>query len=214
MNASETLNNQLKTTHWKSPLANYSCALRPTAVMMVTSIDGFSNLVSHDYTAGMLLLAKSIKLQEYYFNLYQCTRVVKMGDMVLAGFSSPEKAVECALKISRAASKMFNHSLKIGLHLGEVRYVEDDFFGTQINAVLDIQKEAKPDQVLISELLAKSINVSAFELGLVKTDRHQPFSIFEIKHAAAAGWSGNSFERYLSGPPTDTERAVWMASGV
>ena len=165
---------------WKTPLNNYACAIRSVAAIMVTSIEGFSDLVESNKQAGMLLLSKSYKLQEYYFNHHGCTRVVKMGDTIVASFHSAEQAVKCAIKIQRGAQKMFNHKLLIGIHMGEVRYVENDLFGSPLNVAFDIQNAAKPGQVLVSESIARGLNPDEFSICLQcagETDSAVAFAI-------------------------------------
>ena len=166
---------------WKTPLSNYACAIRPVAAIMITKIDGFDDLIEADHAAGMTLLTKSHKLQEYYLSHHGCTRVVKMGDTLLASFYSAAQAVQCAVKIQRGAQKMFNHSLRIGIHMGEVRYVKDDLFGTPVNIASDIQQLAKPGQVLVSESVAGSIDSELFAIGLQNSGETHGLSLYQVK---------------------------------
>jgi class 3 adenylate cyclase len=174
------------TRSWKTPLSNYACAIRPVAAIMVTKIDGFSELADQNENAGRLLLSKSYKLQEYYFNHHGCTRVVKMGDTVLASFYSAEQAVKCAIKIQRGAQKMFNHKLLIGVHMGEVRYVDNDLFGNPVNVASDIQNMAKPGQVLVSESVAGSLDPAKYAIGLQRTADEVGMAAFEVKSRVSA----------------------------
>jgi class 3 adenylate cyclase len=175
------LENRQALRSWKTPLSNYACAIRPVAAIMITKIDGFDDLIEADHTAGITLLTKSHKLQEYYLSHHGCTRVVKMGDTILASFYSAAQAVQCAVKIQRGAQKMFNHSLRIGIHMGEVRYVKDDLFGTPVNIASDIQQLAKPGQVLVSESVARSIDPEVYAIGLQQTSEDNCPALFEVK---------------------------------
>lgn len=107
------------TSRWNTPLGNYACAIRPVAAVMVTKIAGFESISSKDQEAASLLVSKSYKLQEYYTKQYGSSRLLKMGDIIIASFCSAERAVECALRIQSNAHKMFNHELRIGIHMGE-----------------------------------------------------------------------------------------------
>lgn len=213
MSTVRNLSNQLKGKTWKTPLANYSCAVRPTAAIMVTKIEGFNQLLSRDHTAGMFLLSKSIKLQEYYFNLYQSTRVVKMGDTILVGFSSPTQAVNCALKIAKTSRKILNHELTIALHLGEVRYVDSDLFGSQINVAFDIHKQAKPGQILTSDFFAATLDQSQYQIGLIRTDRKHQYRILEVNDVSGkdifeADWDSHLTNRVLHTVSYDPNEAT------
>lgn len=149
---------------WKTPLSNYACAVRPVAAIMVTRIGDFKKLAERDHATALVLLSKSYKLQEYYGKLAGYTAMVKLADTVLFSFDSLPQATECAIKIERSARKMFNHNLSIGIHLGEVRYVNGDLFGGPVNIAYDIQKMAKPGEILLSEPAARSIGSSKFQV--------------------------------------------------
>ena len=171
--------NPTGTSRWNTSLDHYACAVRPVAAIMVTRISGFRALAERDPNASQMLLSKSYKLQEYYCQHYGCTRLVKMGDTVLVGFDSVEQATECALKIERSARKMFNHKLQIGIHMGEVRYVDGDFFGSPVNIAYDIQKAAKPGEVLVSALALRSLNSGTFEVE--QSDITEPMEVLAFK---------------------------------
>ncbi len=143
---------------WNTPLSNYACAIRPVAAIMVTKIHGFSTLVESDYQQGLQLLDNSYQLHDYYAKQFGCVRMVKMGDMVLTAFSSAEQAMNCAFKVERGARKMFNHKLRIGIHMGEVRLVDGDLFGGPINIAEDLLSIAGPGEVLVSESIARGIS--------------------------------------------------------
>ncbi len=213
MSTVRNLSNQLNGKNWKTPLANYSCAVRPTAAIMVSKIEGFNQLLARNHTAGMFLLSKSIKLQEYYFNLYQCTRVVKMGDTLLVGFSSPTQAVSCALKIATTTRKILGHELSISLHLGEVRYVDNDFFGSQVNVAFDIHKQAKPGQILTSDFLAATLEQNQYQFGLIKTDRDHQYRVLEVKSIPGkdifeADWGSHATNRILQSVSYDSDETT------
>ena len=166
---------------WKTPLSNYACAIRPVAAIMVTKIDDFSDLMDISREAGMQMLAKSYRLQEYYFNHHGCTRVVKMGDIIIASFPSSEQAVRCAVKIQRGAQKMFNHKLRIGIHMGEVRYVENDLFGSPLNIASDLQELAAPGQVLVSATVAHSLDPDSYAMEMQVNCQSDTTAAFEVK---------------------------------
>jgi class 3 adenylate cyclase len=166
---------------WNTPLSNYACALRPVAAIMVTKIVGFSALAENDQAASLLLLTKSYKLQEYYANQFGCTRMVKMGEMVLTAFNSVDMAVHCALKIERSARKMFNHKLRIGIHMGEVRYVDGDLFGGPVNIAQDILNAARPGEVLLSESAARCIGGLNYQVEARGTSGPMAVSTFKVK---------------------------------
>ena len=168
-------------SRWNTPLGNYACAMPPVAAVMMTKIHDFRSTVKKDQAAGLLLLTKSRRLQEYYCKRHSCTRLVKMGDNILVGFNSAEQAVDCALSIERSARKMFGHQLCIGIHLGVVRYVDGDLFGGPVNIAQDILNAASPGEVLLSEAAAKSINSINYILKTNGTAGPMAVPVFKVK---------------------------------
>jgi class 3 adenylate cyclase len=173
------LNNTLK---WKTSLNHYACAVRPVAAIMVTKISGFTALAEKDQAAGDQLLTQSYNLQDYYAKQFGSVRMVKMGDIVLMAFSSAEQAVNCAFKVERGARKMFNHKLRIGVHMGEVRFVEGDVFGGPLNIAQDILNTAKPGEVLISESIARSINNKKWQVEAHGISGPMAIPTYTVKH--------------------------------
>jgi class 3 adenylate cyclase len=175
---------------WKTNLANYACTIRPIAAIMFTNIADFTSIMEVDEQAGLKLLSQSRKLQKYYIEQFRGARMVEMGDGILTSFNSAEDAVQCALKIQRGAKRIFNHQLRIGIHIGEVNYIENDVFGHAVNVAYDIQSVAKAGQILVSESIAKSINPETCSIGLHRIE-NDPNSIttFEVKPTMDSLWS-------------------------
>lgn len=82
----------------------------------------------------------------------------RAGDAALAEFSSPVKAVLCAVEIQRALGSEPRQPdsgdrlhLRIGLHLADVIVSGDNLIGDGINVAARIQQTASPDEVWVSE---------------------------------------------------------------
>lgn len=173
-----------KVNNWKTPLENYACSIRPMAVVMVTKIAGFESISGKDQEAASLLLSKSHKLQEYYAEQYGSSRLLKMGDIIIASFCSAERAVECALRIQSSAHKMFNHKLRIGIHMGEVRYGENDLFGGPLKVASHLQEMAKSGHILVSEAIVGSLEPEKYAIGLYRTDKCEGMGIRVLNPSA------------------------------
>jgi len=106
-----------------------------------------------------------------------CTgRVVKtIGDAIMARFDDPVAAIQAAVGMQRALETDRTGKpneeqihIRIGLHTGLGYVKEDDVYGDVVNAASRVQHQAKPDQILITEVLleaAKSAGVQYAKLG-------------------------------------------------
>ena len=182
MRVVKNLSQQNIVSKWSTPLSNYACAMRPVAAIVVTKIAGFEKLAENDQEACLLTLTKSHSLQQYYADQYGCTRMIRMGEMVLTAFNSVDRAVKCALKIERSARKMFNHKLCIGIHMGEVRYVNGDLFGGPVNIAHDILNVAKPGEVLLSEAAARNIGNVNYQIEAYGTSGPMAIPTFKLRN--------------------------------
>ena len=68
-------------------------------------------------------------------------RVKSLGDGCLAVFTSPRRAVECAVAVQRAATSS-PLRVRIGLNTGEVTLADEDVFGEAVNAAARIAAKA------------------------------------------------------------------------
>src|SRR5262245_59072060 len=103
-------------------------------------------------------------------------RVVKtIGDAIMARFDDPIGAIQAAVGMQRAletdrtarpAEEQIH--IRIGLHTGYGLIKDDDVYGDVVNAASRVQHQAKPDQILITDVLleaAKSAGVQCAKLG-------------------------------------------------
>jgi class 3 adenylate cyclase/tetratricopeptide (TPR) repeat protein len=81
------------------------------------------------------------------------------GDGLLAVFTSPRKAVECALAIQQAVIQHGDQHphqqvrVRVGLHAGEISEVAGDIHGSAVNAAARICGRAHGGEVLVSEVV-------------------------------------------------------------
>jgi class 3 adenylate cyclase len=76
--------------------------------------------------------------------------VATTGDRILATFSGPAAALECAEAITRGARAHGLH-FRAGVHTGEVELVGDDVRGVAVHEAARIKEQAHADEVLVSE---------------------------------------------------------------
>jgi class 3 adenylate cyclase len=89
--------------------------------------------------------------------------VKSTGDGMLATFTSPARAIHCALAI-REASRALGIEIRAGIHTGEVEIRGDDVGGIAVHIAARVADIAGPNEVLVSRTVADVIAGSAVRL--------------------------------------------------
>ena len=120
--------------------------------------------------AGMAMVQRH---NDLLFPVIQTTggRVVKtIGDAIMACFNEPADAVKAAVGMQRALSAMNQGypaeeqiHIKIGVHTGLGLLKDNDVFGDVVNAAARVQHQAKPGQILITDVLLEAAKASGIQ---------------------------------------------------
>src|SRR2546425_346043 len=124
--------------------------LRKLAVIMFTDIVGYSALTQRDEELALELLGQHNELLRPIFAKYQGREIKTIGDAFLVEFASSLNAARCAVEIQERLSN-YNTSapserrihVRIGLHLGDVVYKDNDVFGDAVNIASRIEPLAE-----------------------------------------------------------------------
>ncbi len=130
---------------------------RQLAAIMFTDIVGYTALMGNDEQKAFTILKKNRELQKPIIEQFNGRWIKELGDGVLASFHSVSDAVTTAIKIQDACHVAKDFQLRIGIHLGEVVFENDDVFGDGVNIAARIQAAAPPGGILISETVQKII---------------------------------------------------------
>lgn len=82
----------------------------------------------------------------------------RMGDGWIVEFNSVSDAVRCALDLQSQVSTQSSLKLRVGVHLGDVVFDEDDIFGDGINLSARLQEASSEGAVLISDVVHRSLD--------------------------------------------------------
>ncbi len=124
---------------------------RQLAAIMFTDIVGYTALMGEDEQKAFDLLRKNRELQKPIIEKFDGTWIKELGDGVLASFHTVTDAVLCASEIQKACSEIHDLRLRIGIHLGEVVFEDNDVFGDGVNIASRIQALAPIGGIWISE---------------------------------------------------------------
>jgi len=132
---------------------------RRLAAILAADVVGYSKLMGED-EAGTLEALRHLR-REILVPLvddHSGNIIKSMGDGWLVEFSSAGEATSCAIKLQRSLAKNQTISLRLGIHLGDVTFEDDDVFGDGVNIAARLQEVGKPGSVLISDTVKRSID--------------------------------------------------------
>jgi len=95
---------------------------------MFTDIVGYTALMGKDEDAAFKLLERNRQVHKSTIQEFNGKWLKEMGDGVLVSFNSASDAVLCAKKIQETFVNKADVSLRIGIHLGEVVFADEDVF--------------------------------------------------------------------------------------
>ncbi len=180
-------------------------ASRQLAAIMFTDIVGYTALMGRDEDKAFELLKKNRALQKPVIEQFNGRWLKELGDGVLASFSTASEAVNAAIKILAACTAAKDFQLRIGIHLGEVVFENDDVFGDGVNIAARLQSIATIGSIWISDSVQKNIsNKKDIQTKFIKTEtlKHvkEPVAIYEVitDHKTGQMTSNNGSQKQTS----------------
>ncbi len=152
---------------------------------MFTDIVGYTALMGDDEQKAFELLNKNRQLQKPLIEKHGGRWIKELGDGVMASFATATDAVQCAISIQQACNSIPGLQLRIGIHLGDVMFEENDVFGDGVNIASRLQAIATPGSIYISEAVhnnivnKKEINTKFVRAETLKNVK-EPVRIYEV----------------------------------
>jgi adenylate cyclase len=163
---------------------------RQLAAIMFTDIVGYTAMMGDDEQKAFRLLRKNRELQKPIVEQYNGRWIKELGDGVMASFNTVSDAVNAAIKIQKACNAVKDFQLRIGIHLGEVVFENDDVFGDGVNIASRIQGIAEPGKIYVSEPVHHNVvNKKDISTSFVKTEKFKnvakPVRIYQVEESSA-----------------------------
>jgi adenylate cyclase len=158
---------------------------RQLAAIMFTDIVGYTVLMGNDEQKAFDLLKKNRELQKPIIEQFNGRWIKELGDGVMASFNTVADAVYAAVKIQEACNASKEFQLRIGIHLGDVLFENDDVFGDGVNIASRIQAIAKPGCIYVSESVHNNVsNKKDIQTKFIKEETlknvKEPVRIYEV----------------------------------
>ena len=162
--------------------------VRQLAAIMFTDIVGYTALMGEDEQKAFELLDKNREIHRPLIEKFGGKWIKEIGDSVLASFSTVTDAVMCAGSIQQAAAGIPGLQLRIGIHLGDVVFENNDVFGDGVNIASRLQVICTIGGIFISESVYNSV---ANKKGITATflreemlkNVKEPMRIYEVSIA-------------------------------
>lgn len=156
---------------------------RRLAAIMFTDIVGYTSLMGEDERHALEKLKKSHQTQKEIIEKHDGKWLKEIGDGVLAEFQSALNAVESAIDIQKDSEPGL---VRIGIHLGDVFYEQDEVYGDGVNIASRIESEASPGGICVSETVYQNIkNQKDIQTSLLGTKKlknvSSPIALYQIK---------------------------------
>ncbi len=159
---------------------------RQLAAIMFTDIVGYTALMYEDEQKALQLLEKNRRIQKPLVERHDGKWIKEVGDGVLASFNSVMDAVNCACSINESCNKENGLQLRIGIHLGDVVFENNDVFGDGVNIASRLQALAPVGRIWISEAVYKNVsNKKEIRTRFVREEMlknvKEPVRIYEVR---------------------------------
>ena len=138
---------------------------RQLAAIMFTDIVGYTALMGNNEQKAFALLSKNREIQKPLIEQYNGQWIKELGDGVMASFNTASDAVNAAMKIQEACNAAKDFQLKIGIHMGEVVFENNDVYGDGVNIASRIETLGVGSSVLMSKPVRDQVkNNSEFQI--------------------------------------------------
>ena len=136
--------------------------VRRLAAILAADVVEYSRLMSEDET-GTLTALKALRseLFEPLTDAHGGSIVKRMGDGWIVEYPSVSEAVRSAVRVQQGLKDHPLIRLRMGVHIGEVTFQDDDIYGDGINIAARLEELAEPGEIMISDTAHHSLDDKA-----------------------------------------------------
>ncbi len=127
------------------------------AAILFADIAGYTAMMQKNEQGALELLNRFKEVLEEITPKHQGRIVQYFGDGCLLSFDSSTNSVDCAIELQKAFSEIPVVPVRIGLHLGDVIFKNDNVFGDGVNIASRIESLGIPGAILMSKTIRDQI---------------------------------------------------------
>lgn len=138
--------------------------MRRLSAIMFTDMVGYSALTQKNEALALDLLEEHRKIVRPFFEKHGGREIETAGDSFFVEFTSAVEATNCAIEIQTVLNERNKTEpaerrilLRIGLHIGDVVFVDQQVHGDGVNIAARMEPLAQPGGICISEDVARQI---------------------------------------------------------
>ena len=132
---------------------------RRLAAILAADVVGYSMLIGED-EAGTLAALRHLRGELFVpiISKYRGNIIKSMGDGWLVEFSNATDAVACAIAVQERLSRDTPIRIRVGVHIGDITFEDEDLFGDGVNIASRLQEVAAPGAIAISDFTWRAID--------------------------------------------------------
>ncbi|WP_162054651.1 adenylate/guanylate cyclase domain-containing protein [Pontibacter pamirensis] len=186
---------------------------RQLAAIMFTDIAGYTALMGEDESKAFELLNQNRRLHKPLIKGYGGKWIKEMGDGVLASFPTVTDAVNCACALVKGCGKINGLCLRIGIHLGDVVFENEDVFGDGVNIASRLQALAPAGGIWVSEAVYQNVaNKTGVATKLVGEkilkNVKEPVRVYEVRPTNSEAESSESYLLNIDEPKAAPPKSI------
>ena len=160
---------------------------RQLAAIMFTDIQGYTALMQQNEEKAIQVREKHRRLFNSITKKHNGRILQYYGDGTLSIFNSAIDAVKCGIEMQLGFLKKPSIPVRIGIHLGDIIFSEEEIIGDGVNVASRIESLAVPGSVFISDKVYDEIkNQESLKTSLLKTFKlkniERPTDVYAISN--------------------------------
>ena len=161
--------------------------VRHLSAIMFTDIEGYTALMQQDERNAILIRNRHREILEKEHKQFNGKVIQYYGDGTLSVFQSAVEAVHCALAMQQAFCAHPKVPVRMGLHIGDVIYQDEQVMGDGVNVASRIESLGVPGSVLISDKVNDEIRnhreLNTYSVGTYQLKNiERKIEVFALDH--------------------------------
>jgi class 3 adenylate cyclase/pimeloyl-ACP methyl ester carboxylesterase len=179
---------------------------RELAAIMFSDIAGYTLIMGRDEAQAIRALSEHRELLRSLLPKFNGRMLGEIGDGTLSSFHSATDAVNCARELQAALVDDSELRLRIGIHVGDVVFSNNNVVGDGVNVASRIHALAPPGGICVSEHVFDEIRnkpgMAATYLGEKSLKNvSRPIRVYTLATTASSSstgkWAGSAFARLV-----------------